>query len=234
MHLNFVGFAIPFFIGVILLEFFVARKRGLKYFNLHSSIANISIGVAERLADVFVAGLFYFVYDSIQKSYGNFHFAIELWLAAKNKSGFINKIRIIFGRPSMIDPSLREEAETIFNIYQNPTPIERPLNRYVLWQMIILLVCLSGFILFEDYLGISIKIGFAFITILTLINCGAIMEQKQWIFLVEFLRLSVIMMFLFCSFAFWQWKLFWIVSLLSILLFYYRPIKKNYLAYVYR
>lgn len=402
MHLNFVGFAIPFFVGVILLEFFIARKRGLKYFNLHSSIANISIGVAERLADVFVAGLFYFVYDSIQKSYGlfdikpglllwvllfiltdlvwywyhrlaheinilwtvhvvhhqsedfnytastritvlqalvrtgfwsilpffgfpasmitslllvhgcypffvhtrligklsvleyifvtpshhrvhhasnekyldknygdvliiwdkifgtfkkeeeeptygltkplktysflwqHFHFAIELWLAAKNKSGFINKIRIIFGRPSMIDPSLREEAETIFNIYQNPTPIERPLNRYVLWQMIILLVCLSGFILFEDYLGISIKIGFAFITILTLINCGAIMEQKQWIFLVEFLRLSVIMMFLFCSFAFWQWKLFWIVSLLSILLFYYRPIKKNYLAYVYR
>src|SRR6185295_17489220 len=82
MHINFVGLAIPFFIGVILLEFFVARKRGLNYFNLHSSIANISIGIAERLADVFVAGLFYFVYDKIQKNYGMFEIkpGLLLWI----------------------------------------------------------------------------------------------------------------------------------------------------------
>src|SRR6185436_2439743 len=80
MHVNFVGFAIPFFIGVILLEFFVARKKGLNYFNLHSSIANISIGIAERLADVFVAGLFYFVYDNIQKNYGMFEIRPGLFL----------------------------------------------------------------------------------------------------------------------------------------------------------
>jgi alkylglycerol monooxygenase len=82
MHLNILGFAIPFFIGLISLEYFIAKKKGLVYFNLHNSIANISIGIAERLADVLVAGFFYFIYDNLQKKYGLFHIktGVFLWI----------------------------------------------------------------------------------------------------------------------------------------------------------
>jgi sterol desaturase/sphingolipid hydroxylase (fatty acid hydroxylase superfamily) len=72
MNLNILAFAVPLFTGFMLLEYFIARKRNPGYFNLHNSVANISIGIAERLADVFIAGLFYFVYDSLQKNYGLF------------------------------------------------------------------------------------------------------------------------------------------------------------------
>lgn len=402
MVINILGFAVPLFIGFILLEYAVAKKKKLPYFNLHTSIANLSIGIAERLCDVFVAGLFYFVYDSLQKNYGlfvikpgvllwillflltdliwywyhrlaheinilwmahvvhhqsedfnytastritvfqafvrtgfwavlpligfpagmitslllihglypffihtrvigklgfleyifvtpshhrvhhasdekyldknygdvliiwdklfgtfkkeeeepvygltkplktysflwqHFHFAIELWLAVKSKRSFRQKLGILFGKPDAIDPGLREKAEEMFHIRQNPQAMEKPLNRYVIWQMILLLTGLFIFILFEHYLSLPVKTGFALIVILTLINCGAIMEQKKWIFLVEFLRLSVFMMLPFYSFQFWQTKLFIVFLLAGVLLLYYRPIKKNYLSYVYR
>ena len=72
MHFNYLGLAIPFFIGLIALEYYLAKKKGLNFFELHGTIANISIGIAERLADVLIAGLFYYVYDYLQKKVGLF------------------------------------------------------------------------------------------------------------------------------------------------------------------
>jgi alkylglycerol monooxygenase len=82
MHINILAFAVPLFIGLILLEYFISKKKGLPYFNLNNSIANISIGIAERLSDVLVTGAFYFVYDYVQKHYGIFkiHNGVLLWL----------------------------------------------------------------------------------------------------------------------------------------------------------
>jgi alkylglycerol monooxygenase len=80
MHVNILGFAIPLFIRVYFTGIYIAKKKGLQYFNLHNSIANISIGIAERLADVFVAGMFYFIYDTVQKKYGLFSLSIMAYL----------------------------------------------------------------------------------------------------------------------------------------------------------
>jgi sterol desaturase/sphingolipid hydroxylase (fatty acid hydroxylase superfamily) len=400
MHLNILGFAIPLFVGFILLEYFIAKKKGLHYFNLHNSIANVSIGVAERLADVFVAGVFYFVYDTVQKKYGllhissgvfmwillflatdfiwywyhrlgheinlfwmahivhhqsedynltvsaritvlqaifrhgfwlvlpllgfnagmitaillvhglypffihtrligklgileyilvtpshhrvhhasnekyldknygdvliiwdklfgtfvkeeeepvygltkplntysflwqHFHFFIELYLAVKNAKGIKEKIKIVFGRPDKVDPSLRKEAETIFGIHQNQIAIDKPLNKYVVWQMIVLLVSLSVFILFEKYASLNIKIAFSLVTILTLINCGAIMEQKRWVFYMEYIRLAVILYLPFYSTSYWQLKTALIIFVLTMIISYYNTLQKNYYRYV--
>jgi len=400
MHLNILGFAIPLFVGFILLEYAIAKKKGLKYFNLHNSIANVSIGVAERLCDVFVAGLFYFVYDKVQKKYGlfhigngvfiwillfiatdfiwywyhrlgheinifwmahivhhqsedynltvsaritvlqaifrhgfwlvlpfigfnagmitaillvhglypffihtrligklgileyilvtpshhrvhhasnekyldknygdvliiwdklfgtfvkedeeaiygltkplntysflwqHFHFFIELWLAVKGTKGFIPKVKILFSKPEKIDASLRDIAEAMFNIHQNQTTIEKPLNKYVVGQMVALLITLSTFILFEKYFSIKIKIAFSLVTILTLINCGAIMEQKRWVFYMEYIRLAVILYLPFYSFSYWQLKISCSIFLVMIVIAYYNTLQKNYYRYV--
>jgi alkylglycerol monooxygenase len=402
MGINILAFAVPLFFGFILLEYFIARKKKRPYFNLHNSIANISIGIAERLCDVLVAGAFYFFYDDLQKNYGlfdikpgvllwillflltdfiwywyhrlaheinilwaahvvhhqsedfnytastritvfqafirtgfwailpwigfpapmitslllihgtypffthtrligklgileyilvtpshhrvhhasdekyldknygdvliiwdklfgtfkkeeeepkygltkplntysflwqHFHFAIEMWLAIKSKPTLKEKLKVVFGKPADFDPTLREKAEAMFHIRRNPEVIGAPLNRYVIWQMIILLTGLFFFILFEGYISLPIKVAIAFIIILTLINCGAIMEQKRWIFIVEFLRLAVILLIPFYSTAYWQTKLFIILVLVGLLVYYYRDIKRNYLLQVYR
>jgi alkylglycerol monooxygenase len=402
MSFNILGFAIPFFVGLMLLEYFIAKKKNLPYFNLHTSIANVSIGVAERLSEIFVAGLFYFIYDDIQKNYGlftikpgvflwillfiltdfvwywyhrlaheinilwlahvvhhqsedfnytasaritvfqafirtgfwsvlpfigfpagmitslllvhglypffihtrligklgileyilvtpshhrvhhasnekyldknygdvliiwdklfgtfkkeeeepsygltkplktysflwqHFHFAIELWLSMRQKKGLIAKLKVLFGRPETIDPATRERAESMFNIKQNTATIDQPLNRYVIWQMIILLCSLFFVILLEHYISWPVKTGFAIMVILTLINCGAIMEQKRWIFDVEYLRISVLLLFSFYTTTYWQLKLSAILLLIVVFFMFYGSIKRNYLAYVYR
>jgi alkylglycerol monooxygenase len=400
MHINILGFAIPLFVVFILLEYAIAKKKGLQYFNLQNSIANISIGIAERLADVFVAGIFYVVYDTVQKKYGlfqirpgvfiwillfiatdfiwywyhrlgheinifwmahivhhqsedynltvsaritvlqaifrhgfwlilpllgfnagmitaillvhglypffihtrlvgklgiveyilvtpshhrvhhasnekyldrnygdvliiwdklfgtfakeeeepvygltkplntysflwqHFHFFIELWLAVKNTKGFTAKVKVLFSKPEKVDASLRKKAETIFNIHQNKAVIEKPLNKYVVWQMIVLLITLSVFILFESYFSRSIKTAFSLVTVLTLINCGAIMEQKRWVFYMEYIRLAVILYLPFYSYNHWQLKTPVIIFLVMIVIAYYDTLQKNYFRYV--
>lgn len=403
MSINILGFAVPLFVGFMLLEYWVAKKRKLPFHNLHNSITNISIGIAERLCDVFAAGAFYYVYDFLQKNYGlfhiqssvslwiilflltdfiwywyhrwgheinlfwmahivhhqsedynyttsaritllqaiirtslwcalpllgfpaamitsllllhglypffihtqligklgvleyflvtpshhrvhhasneeyldknygdvliiwdklfgtfkkeddaiviqygltkplkthsflwqHFHFAIELWLSVRQQKGLSNKIKLVFSKPEKIDASMRNKAEILFNIKQNTEQINEPLNQYVIWQMIVALVSLFGFLLFEHHLLLPVKISFAIALLLTLINCGAIMEQKRWIFLVEFLRLIAIAFFSFYSFAFWKLKLLAIFLFLTVILLFYKSLKNLYLNYVY-
>lgn len=400
MPINILGFAIPLFVGLILLEYIITKKKGLHYFNLHSTIANISIGIAERLADVFVAGIFYYIYNTIQIKYGlfhissgvfvwialflatdfiwywyhrfgheinlfwmahivhhqsedynltvsaritvlqaifrhgfwlvlpfigfpagmitvmllihglypffvhtrlvgnlgileyifvtpshhrvhhasnekyldknygdvliiwdklfgtfvkeeeepvygltkplntysflwqHFHYFIELWLAVKSAKSFKEKIQIIFGIPEKLDPSLRQKAETIFEIKQSKVEMDKPLNKYVVWQMIILLFSLFVFILFERYFSVNIKIAFTLLTLLTLINCGAIMEQKRWVFYMEYIRMAVILYLPFYSTSYWQIKIVVILFIATLILSYYRTLQKNYYRYV--
>lgn len=400
MPINILGFAIPLFVGLILLEYIITKKKGLHFFNLHSSIANISIGIAERLADVFVAGVFYHIYNTIQIKYGlfhissgifvwialflatdfiwywyhrfgheinlfwmahivhhqsedynltvsaritvlqaifrhgfwlvlpfigfpagmitvmllihglypffvhtrlvgnlgileyvlvtpshhrvhhasnekyldknygdvliiwdklfgtfvkeeeepvygltkplnsysflwqHFHYFIELWLAVKNTTGFKEKIQIVFGSPEKLDPSLRQQAEKIFEIKQSKVEIDKPLNKYVVWQMIVLLFSLFVFILFERYFSANIKIAFSLLTLLTLINCGAIMEQKRWVFYMEYIRMAVILYLPFYSTSYWQIKIVVILFITTFIISYYRTLQKNYYRYV--
>lgn len=402
MHWNYLSLAVPFFIGLMLLEYFISRRLGKNYYQLHNSVANISVGIAERLSNVLIAGAFYFVYDYIQKYYGlftikpsialwillllftdfiwywyhrlaheinilwlvhivhhqsedynytvsaritvfqalvrtafwsvlpfigfpahmitvmllihgmypffvhtrligklgileyifvtpshhrvhhasnekyldknygdvliiwdklfgtfqkeeeeptygltkplktysflwqHFHFAIELWLAIKSKNTLKEKWKVITGKPEKLDESLREKAEALFNIKQAAGDIEQPLNKYVIVQVIGLLSSLFIFIALEKYFSVGFKAGFTLLVLLTLINCGAIMEQKRWIFLVESLRLSVLLILFFCFPQYLYFKLFVLLTITTIFILYYRLAERRYLEVVYR
>jgi len=405
MKLNILALAVPLFISFMLLEYYVAKKRRLDYFNLHNSIANISIGIAERLCDVLMTGVFYFVYDYIQKNYGlfqlkpglflwimlllstdflwywyhrlahevnllwavhvvhhqsedfnytvsaritllqalvrtcfwsvlpfvgfpasmittmllihgiypffihtrligklgvleyilvtpshhrvhhasneqyldknygdvfiiwdklfgtfqkeeeapvygltkplntysflwqHFHFYIELWMSIRSQKGWRNKVKMLFGKPEKIDPAVREKAERIFHIERSSNVITAPLNRYVIWQVLILLALLFVFILFEQYYGFGFKAVIVAVVLLTLINCGAIMEQKRWVFHLELTRLVALMLIPF----FFRYSYIGMVALLLlssiflvVLFRYYKPLQDRYLSLIYQ
>ncbi|MBE7177129.1 MAG: sterol desaturase family protein [Mucilaginibacter polytrichastri] len=404
-HLNMLAFAVPLFITLMVLEQLVRRKQKLARANLQNSITNVSIGIAERLSDVFVAGLFYFVYDHLQKHYGLFairpglllwvmlflgtdfiwywyhrlaheinvlwavhivhhqsedfnytvsaritvlqafvrtgfwsvlaiagfpapmitsllllhgfypffvhtevigklgileyflvtpshhrvhhacneqyldknygdvliiwdklfgtfrkedeqpvyglthplktysflwqhvHYFAELWVAMKAESGLGAKMRVLFGPPAKMNTEARQEAERFFGVKQNPVPMRQPLNRYVIWQMILVSVFLFLFVLFENDLDAPVKYVSAGLILLTLINCGAIMEQKQWVFATEFLRLTLLgTLPFFYKIPFIPYEngpqlgLFITVSLITL---FYRPLEAVYLHRVY-
>lgn len=73
MQLNYLALAVPFFTGLMYLEYYVSKKRGLQEnFHLNESVANINVGIGERLADVFTTGLFYFFFTWLNKNFGLF------------------------------------------------------------------------------------------------------------------------------------------------------------------
>ncbi len=403
MQLTIVAFAIPIFLLFIAIEYWVVQKKKLPYYHLHSSIANISIGLAERLADVFVAGMFYFVYKYLQTNYGlfhiesgillflalllitdfvwywyhrlaheinilwavhivhhqsedfnytasaritvlqsfvrtgfwcvlpilgfpaemittvliihgtypffthtrvikklgileyvlvtpshhrvhhasnekyldknygdvfiiwdklfgtfkkeeeepvyglthplktysflwqHFHYFIELIVETKKKKGILNKLKVFFAKPNIVSIEARKEAEILFSIKRNEGHLNQPLNTYVVWQMLILVSCLFGFVLFEHQLSLFVKIVFACLVILTLINCGALMEQKKWIFSVELIRFSVLSVAIVYSVGFASVSKYSALMIAGLLLtWYYKFLEEKYLRLVYR
>lgn len=402
MRLNILAFAIPLFVLLMVLEFVIARRKKLPYFNLHDSIANISIGVAERLLDVFVTGMFFFVYDWLQRRFGlfairpgvflwillllctdflwywyhrlaheinlfwavhivhhqsedfnytvsaritvfqafvrtgfwsvlpilgfpapmitsmllvhglypffihtrligklgileyilvtpshhrvhhasnekyldknygdvfiiwdklfgtfqkeedgeeiryglthslksysflwqHFHFLAELLIAVKRTKGIARKWKLIFGRPGDIPAAARRKAEQVFSIYKINARVEKPLNKYVIWQMALTITGLFAFILLEQHIGVYEKTTLGLIIFLTLINCGAIMEQKRWVFYLEFIRALLAGIAVIIVFP----NLWLITSLLiagSLLLYYFTRVKNYYFRLVY-
>ena len=141
---------------------------------------------------------------------------------------------LIFGRPADLNPSLREEAEQLFRIKQNPEAIDQPLNKYVIAQVIAMLISISVFIGWEDDFSIAFKTGFTLLVMLTLINCGAIMEQKRWVFQVELIRLSLLLLVPFYYPQYPSVKLGVIICVLIVLGLYYRSAKTLYLSYIYK
>lgn len=402
MKLNMLAFAVPLFVSFMVLEYIVARRKKLPYFNLHHSIANISVGIAERLMDVWVIGLFYFIYDYIQKHYGvfdikpnlllwillllctdfmwywyhrlaheinifwaahivhhqsedfnytvsaritvlqafirtgfwtvlpfigfpapmitsillvhglypffihtrligklgileyvlvtpshhrvhhasneqyldknygdvfiiwdklfgtfqkevdnveikyglthplktysflwqHFHFLAELVYAVRRTKGAWNKFKLLFSKPAAIDPAVREIAEAKFRIRQSDAPFDKPLNRYVVWQIGLTIALLFIFILFEHFIPLTQQVLISLAILLTLINCGAIMEQKQWVYYLEFLRLLTLTIgFILVYPAVWVNILLLFAAVL--LIAYFDTIRVHYLEWVY-
>ncbi len=402
MKLNYLAFAVPLFICFMLLEWIAAKRKKLPYFHLHNSIANISIGIAERLLDVFVTGLFFFVYDYLQKKWGiltikpgvflwilllictdfmwywyhrlaheinvfwavhvvhhqsedfnytvsaritvlqafvrtgfwcvlpllgfpafmitsvllvhglypffihtrmigslgileylfvtpshhrvhhacnekyldknygdvfiiwdklfgtfakeekeevivyglttplksysflwqHFHFLAELFIAARSVIGIKNKIKVLFGRPAAVPSYARAIAERKFGIEAKRDVVNQLLNRYVIGQILFTLAGLFVFILLEHHVNIYDKVLITLLILLTLINCGAIMEQKKWIFYLEFSR---ILLAGICLVIGWPNLYLTVVFLVSafLLIYYFDHLKSHYFKWVY-
>lgn len=69
MHYNWLAFAVPLFLFFMGLEYLIAKRQGKSFFRFNNSVANINVGIAERLLDTFTTGAFYFVYDYLHRHY---------------------------------------------------------------------------------------------------------------------------------------------------------------------
>ncbi|MBO9731739.1 MAG: sterol desaturase family protein [Chitinophaga sp.] len=122
----------------------------------------------------------------------HFHFILEMLYSARRAKGWRNKWRIIFGKPDNVDPGARQILEDRY-LARNRQVTETPkLFNYVVWQIVVTLVLLFAFLLLEHYVPVFIQVCVALLIVLTLINCGAIMEQRKWVFYLEYARYLVL------------------------------------------
>ncbi|SDG45690.1 sterol desaturase family protein [Chitinophaga filiformis] len=394
------AWAVPLFLGLMGIEYLVARKTGKNYFGFSSSVSNINIGIAERLLDTFTVGIFYFVYDYLQhhfglfnirssvllwialliltdfiwywyhrlahevnvlwaahvvhhqsedfnytvsaritvfqaffrmcfwsilpvigfpaamiisvqlvhgiypffihtrtigklgileyifvtpshhrvhhasndkyldKNYGDvfiiwdklfgtfaqeeeepeygltkpldshsflwqhFHFILEIYYTLKQSKGFRARWNVVFGKPDHIDPEIRPKLEERFLFRNTTVGTSKKLQQYVVGQMGAILLLLFLFLLFENYVPVFAQLCITLVILLTLVNVGAIMEQRRWVFYLEYARLVITFTALFYM---WPHPLLLLVFAIVQLPFYlYRSsIEKRYLQLVY-
>jgi sterol desaturase/sphingolipid hydroxylase (fatty acid hydroxylase superfamily) len=163
----------------------------------------------------------------------HFHFLLEIGFSMYRAKSIREKFRILFGKPDLIDPKIRPLLERKFRIQNRANDLPNRLNRYVLIQIICTMCILFVFILLEHYFDWIAKTLVSGLILTTVINCGAILEQRRWIFQVELLRSVVLGIAVLVYFP-----LSLSVGIISLgagtAILYYEELKQHYLALVYR
>jgi len=164
----------------------------------------------------------------------HFHYLLEVLYVAKREKGWRNKLKVLFGSPAVMPAEARSvlEKRYLFRNKQNPTSANRFKN-YVLGQFIAVLILLFVFILIEAQIPFAVQMMISGVILLTLINCGAILEQRLWVFPIEYLRgllLALISCWFFPSPTFLALLLMAVVGTLL----YASTLRERYLQMIYR
>lgn len=163
----------------------------------------------------------------------HFHYPLELLLAMKKTTGVAAKFKILFGRPDAVNPELRNILERFFlkrNSTQLPTPTHK---RYIVFQTTLSLVCLFCIIFFYDRLPFLECLFISVFILLSLVNTGAILEQRSWIFYLEFSRITLLLLYVWIQFPDVLTSLS-VISIGTILLYFFRPMERQYKRLLYQ
>ena len=162
----------------------------------------------------------------------HFHYLIELSYAVRREQGLWNKLKMIFGRPADFDPRLRGVAERRFLSRHKVRVHSQKFRYYVLGQFVVTVVLLFFLLLFEHYIPIYLQVVFALFIFITLINCGAILEQRRWVFYLEFARAGLLLLTGFYYFP--NPTLLAIAGALCMgVVSYFSSLQKQYLSLIY-
>lgn len=126
----------------------------------------------------------------------HFHYWLELSEHIKATKGITNKIKILFGSPSKLKLTYENKLRNKYLSKTNFVSSEVNRENYPkLYYYIVVQLLFSLSLLFILYL-IDLPTFFNFlisvVIITTIINCGAILEQKKWVFKIEIIRLIVV------------------------------------------
>jgi sterol desaturase/sphingolipid hydroxylase (fatty acid hydroxylase superfamily) len=121
----------------------------------------------------------------------HFHYYVELAEACRRSGSIYQSIRILLGKPEDLDQGIRKDLEATWLPQKKSFLSTLRFKLYLNLQLIATAIALFLFtLLFHELSGVEA----AFITILvliTLINCGALLEQQQWIYYLEIVRLLI-------------------------------------------
>jgi len=118
----------------------------------------------------------------------HFHYYAELWEACRRSGSFRQSVKLIFGKPEDLDQSIREDLEAKLLPEKSSPRLTFRFRAYVNVQIAGALLGLTLTTLFLNELSpfqAFIAVG---LIIITLINCGALLEQKRWIYYLEGIR----------------------------------------------
>jgi len=161
--------------------------------------------------------------------WANFHYWVELWQTAKKSDKLLDKIKVFIKPPGWYPDSLggfKSAPEIdVENYKKYDDTYHFHVILYVLFQFIVALACGSALLFLNTKMNLSDLTYASIFTILTLLTCGAMLEQKTWLRSFELIRLlgSILVIFLFRERVNYDFLVivFILVQLISIIWFYY-------------
>jgi hypothetical protein len=140
----------------------------------------------------------------------HFHYFVEIAEACRRTKGFWAKLKIIFGRPADFDPTVRPDLEKRLLPAKREATDTNAFKYYTSLQVGFVATALFFFWLFIHHIDIYNRLFIASILLITLVNCGALLEQRKWVFITEYIRLALIITwgyFFFHNIAFYAFVL---------------------------
>ncbi len=138
----------------------------------------------------------------------HFHYVLEIGLGLSKVKSFKEGWGLVFGKPENLNSNNRKELENYFQINSRKYANKPVLKNYLIGQMTFVLGLLFFLILLEKQVPPLQQLLVSLLIIITLINSGAILEQKKWVFYLEYFRIYLVLILL----------LSWIPGLGSLLL----------------
>lgn len=163
----------------------------------------------------------------------HFHFVLEIMLNFYYARGFKQKWRALFGKPDDLDPRYRAILERKFLRHRRrkETPT-KAMRYYVSTQTGISLLVLFIVLLFEQYFSAKSLTLFSLFIIISLINCGAILDQRRWISYLEIARVCLVLFILYYYFPS-NYTATIFVSAIMIAIIYFSDIQRFYTRVLY-
>lgn len=159
----------------------------------------------------------------------HFHYYMELAYAVRKTRGVLNKLKLMLGKPEALDQNIRSTLEKVYLPHKAPVTPGFRYRAYLAVQTILAVIVLFIVALwYYELPAADIVCGSLFIFI-TLINCGALLEQRRWMYYLENLRLLLIIGYLSYQF---ESPGFFLVSMFFMILLMW-PMQKWYFKFIY-
>ena len=129
----------------------------------------------------------------------HFHYYFEIYESYKRAQGFTAKWKAVFGSPANMDQDIRPELEKKFLQDRSLKLKQLRFKGYLAFQVALCTALLMWFTYYYESQGTVTKVFTAAFILITLINCGALLEQRKWIYYLEYGRLSLISAYLLYS-----------------------------------
>ncbi|MCZ4243809.1 sterol desaturase family protein [Pedobacter punctiformis] len=146
----------------------------------------------------------------------HFHYYLEIGEAYRRAEGFKAKCNAIFGSPALMDQNIRPILEERYFQNKSQHSAKPKFKPYLNIQLITVVGLLTLMTLFYSSFTMLNKVAVLIFILVTLINIGALLEQRKWIYYLECFRLILIFTFFFYTFNWLEFLIFPVIILIAL------------------
>jgi alkylglycerol monooxygenase len=122
----------------------------------------------------------------------HFHYYFEIYESCRRAASVKGKWNAVFGSPATMDQDIRPQLEKRFLQDRTLKLKELKFRNYLSLQIGMCVLMLTWFTYFYNQQQSVDKLFTLSFILVTLINCGALLEQRKWIYYLEYGRLALL------------------------------------------